>query len=63
MGSLERGSMTTPWPEAQPVCSQLHRAGAPAREHIFGTCPYAQAVKDVLVRNLPEAVSVLPVHV
>ena len=33
------------------------------REHVFWTCPHAQAVVDVLVENLPPGTTVLPKHV
>ena len=33
------------------------------REHVFWSCPRAQAAVDVLAKNLPPETSVLPVHV
>lgn len=33
------------------------------REHIFWTCPHAQAAVDVLAKNLPPGTPVLPQHV
>ena len=33
------------------------------REHVFWSCPRAQAAEDVLAKNLPPGISVLPMHV
>eukprot|EP00983_Pelagomonas_calceolata_P030520 957712-Pelagomonas_calceolata.AAC.1 len=68
MASQGQGAMGSPgqelgvflWvagPRIQPPVRALQQ-----REHVFWTCPRAQAAVDVLAKNLPPGTSVLPMH-
>eukprot|EP00983_Pelagomonas_calceolata_P042595 1138563-Pelagomonas_calceolata.AAC.3 len=49
------------WRTADAACSEVRVIQQ--REHVFWSCPHAQVAVDVLAKNLPSSISLLPMHV